>query len=410
MMNVNEQPARAFERLVGDFVSRHGLLLPTYRLLVTVSGGADSVALLRVLVAMGYDCRAVHCNFHLRDAESDRDEQFVRSLCRELGVPVEVIDFDTRAYAKINKVSIEMAAREQRYAAFEEQRVAMGCDVIAVAHHAEDSVETMLMNLLRGTGLDGLTGIKARNGRVVRPLLSVTRQDITNYLTALGQPWVEDSSNASDDYLRNRIRHHLLPLMEELNATALQNMLATAEHLQGASDVLQGVASEAAGVTVLHGLLSPYGYNATQVENLLSALKNRRQTLLPSGNDDEEKELTFSLQPYDATTMPHTNTTLCLDVRSLTAPLHLRHWREGDRFYPFGMGGRRKLVSDVLTDCKLSRREREAQQVLCVGDDIVWVVGIRSDERYRVPTDATQLLVIEKKTTNNDKKTVTDSE
>lgn len=397
MMNVNEQPARAFERLVGDFVSRHGLLLPTYRLLVTVSGGADSVALLRVLVAMGYDCRAVHCNFHLRDAESDRDEQFVRSLCRELGVPVEVIDFDTRAYAKINKVSIEMAAREQRYAAFEKRRLAMGCDVIAVAHHAEDSVETMLMNLLRGTGLDGLTGIKARNGRVVRPLLSVTRQDITNYLTALGQPWVEDSSNASDDYLRNRIRHHLLPLMEDLNPAALQNMLTTADHLQGASDVLQGIASEAAGVTVLHGLLSPYGYNTTQVENLLAALKNRRQTLLPSGNDGDEEELTFSLQPYNATTMPHTNTTLCLDVRSVTAPLHLRRWREGDRFCPFGMGGRRKLVSDVLTDCKLSRREREVQQVLCIGDDIVWVVGIRSDERYRVRTDATQLLIVEKK-------------
>ena len=170
--------AKDFKKHVQTFIAQNGLIGPDDRTLVCISGGADSVALLRVLVSLGYSCRAVHCNFHLRDEESNRDEAFVRQLCRQLDVPLDVLHFDTAFYAATRRISIEMAAREQRYEAFEQLRVRHGLDVIAVGHHAEDSVETILLNLIRGTGIDGLTGIKPRNGAVIRPLLDVTRDDM----------------------------------------------------------------------------------------------------------------------------------------------------------------------------------------------------------------------------------------
>ena len=198
---------KAFSECVGDYMLRHRLPLDDgRRVLVALSGGADSVALLRVRLGMGVECHAVHCNFGLRGEESERDERFVRLLCQELGVALDVLRFDTRAYAAGHKVSIEMAARELRYAAFERLRVERGLDDIAVAHHAEDSVETILINLMRGTGIDGLTGIQPRNGHIVRPLLGVTRADIEEYLRSIGQDFVNDSSNDSDDYTRRSCR------------------------------------------------------------------------------------------------------------------------------------------------------------------------------------------------------------
>lgn len=383
-----------FVQKVRQYATASHILPDGQRVLVALSGGADSVALLHVLRALSFECRAVHCNFHLRGMESDRDEAFVRALCKKLDVPLDILHFHTTDYAARQKISIEMAARELRYDAFEHLRAQYELDAVAVAHHLEDSVETILMNLLRGTGIDGLTGIAPQNGFIVRPLLEVTRPDIEEYLKQLDQPWVDDSTNASDDYARNRIRHHLLPLMQELNPAALQNIVATACHLRGTRELLDKEATDEAAITVLHGVLHPHGYNETQVRNLLSSLKSRRQTLLPSGRGTDTPTLSFEVVPYDAAHMPRSNEVLCLDMRVLTAPLVLRRWQEGDRFQPFGMHGQSKLVSDLLTDIRLSREERERQQVLCLGDTIVWVVGIRSDERFRVPTDATRLLLI----------------
>ena len=388
-----------FERRVGDFIRRQGLMEERSRVLVCVSGGADSVALLLVLTRLGYACRVVHCNFHLRGKESQSDEAFVRQLCEGMGVALDVVDFDTQTYASERKISIEMAAREQRYEAFERLRTQYGLDTIAVGHHAEDSAETMLLNLLRGTGIDGLTGIRPRNGFIIRPLLEVTRGDIIDYLTALGQTWVDDSSNATDDYARNRIRHRLLPLMEDINPAALQNILTTARNLRGTADLLDEKATDEAAVTLLHRYLAPHGYNSTQSENLLEALRNHRTTLIPrsvSALQVAMPSLRFSIEKVEQGNLRHSNDVLLLDVQRLTAPLTLRRWREGDRFCPFGMGRRTKLVSDLLTDCHLSRAERESQMVLCVGDDIAWVVGLRSDERFRVLPTATEVLVVEK--------------
>ena len=385
-----------FVKEVLRYSHQHRLFADDAKVLVALSGGADSVALLRVLLQMNLYCEAVHCNFHLRGDESERDEQFVRELCEKLSVPLHVEHFATTEWAETHHQSIETAARELRYEAFERLRSSLDLQQIAVAHHLEDSVETVLFNLMRGTGVKGLSGIAPINGHIVRPLLSVTRDDIEEYLTTLGQDWVDDSSNATDDYARNRIRHHLLPLLEELNPTSLQNIAATAEHLRGVSDICEGIASDNAAVTILHNVLHPYGYNETQVTNLLEALRNRRQTLLPSGLDEANPTLRAHLTTFDSVNMPRNNHVLCLDVRKLKgATLTLRTWREGDRFCPFGMGGQTKLVSDLLTDLHLSREERNHQQVLCVDDTIVWVVGRRSDERFRISSDAQEILLIE---------------
>lgn len=374
----------------------HGLFPSEVKALVALSGGADSVALLRVLLEMNIRCEAVHCNFHLRGDESDRDEQFVRELCQHLSVPLHVEHFDTAKWAESHRMSIETAARQLRYEAFDRLLTEHHLQVVAVAHHLEDSVETMLFNLMRGTGIKGLCGIAPINGHIVRPLLSVTRADIAAYLATLGQTWVEDSSNASDDYARNRIRHHLLPLLQELNPTALQNISSTANHLQGVCDLCEGIASNNAGITLLHNVLQPYGYNETQVSNLLETLRNRSQTLIPSSMDSRYPALSARITAYDENTFPRSNRVLCLDIRRIKgATFTLRPWQEGDRFQPFGMGGRTKLVSDLLTDLHLSRDERNHQQVLCVDDAVAWVVGKRTDERFRIPSDAQELLIIE---------------
>ena len=192
------------------YIEKEHLFSPDDKLLVALSGGADSVALLRVLHTAGYQCEAAHCNFHLRGEESNRDEQFVRQLCQKYGIRLHTIDFNTTQYATEKRISIEMAARELRYNWFEKIKEECGAHVIAVAHHQDDSVETMLLNLIRGTGITGLLGIRPRNGAIVRPLLCINREEIIRYLQQIGQDFVTDSTNLEDEYTRNKIRLNLL--------------------------------------------------------------------------------------------------------------------------------------------------------------------------------------------------------
>ena len=219
------------KRKVRQFIEHQELLQKGDRILVALSGGADSVALLRVLLQLGYTCEAAHCNFHLRGEESNRDETFVRNLCQQLNIQLHVQHFDTTSYAKANGISIEMAARNLRYNWFEELRQETGCQWIAVAHHQDDSIETFLLNLIRGTGIKGLRGIQPKNGYVVRPLLCVNREEILDYLQHLGQPFVNDSTNQQHDYTRNKIRLDLLPLLETINPSIRESLLQTANHL-----------------------------------------------------------------------------------------------------------------------------------------------------------------------------------
>ena len=284
-------------RRVQEFIGKQQLLADDAGVLVALSGGADSVALLRILLGLGYRCHAVHCNFHLRGEESDRDERFVTALCHTLGVECEVVHFDTLGYAAEQKVSTEMAARELRYREFERLRQAHDLDAIAVAHHQDDAVETLLLNLIRGAGINGLTGMKVRNGHVVRPLLCLTRDEIIDYLSHIGQSYVTDSTNLTDMYARNKVRLQLLPLMEQINSAAKSNIMQAALHLGEAATLYNRVMTEtnariviphADGIDIdievlldtevpgahLFEILHPYGFNSAQVADIFRSLSS----------------------------------------------------------------------------------------------------------------------------------------
>lgn len=405
--------------VVKQFIERNALFAPDERVLVALSGGADSVALLRLLCALGYDCRAAHCNFHLRGTESDRDEAFVRRMCREQGVTLYVTHFDTQEEARRRKVSIEMAARDLRYAWFEEVRKECGAAVIAVAHHSDDSVETLLLNLIRGTGLNGLRGIRPKNGRVVRPLLCMNRQEILTCLKEMGQTYVTDSTNLQNLYTRNKIRLDLLPLMQTINPSVKENLLKMTAHLEGVAHIYQKAIDEsrrrvmtAEGIsiealeqecepeTVLYECLSPLGFRAAQVSEMYQSLKgqsgkefvgrgwravkDRRMLLLAPIEEMEEPRLQWEERRLTSDfVIPRDKQVACLDADKLKAPLTLRRWRDGDTFVPFGMKGR-KRVSDYLTDRKFSLLQKEHQWVLCCGEEICWLVGERLDNRFRI--------------------------
>lgn len=230
---------------VAGFVARNQLLAADNKYIVALSGGADSVALLLIMMALGYDVEAAHCNFHLRGKESERDENFCVSLCESLGVILHRIHFDTLTYAQLHKVSIEMAARDLRYSYFEQLRRDINADAICVAHHKDDNVETILLNLVRGTGMNGLTGISPRNGLILRPLLCIGREDILEYLEAENQDYVTDSSNLVDDVQRNKIRLNVLPLLENVNPAVKDNILTMSRWIAEASTIVEASLSEA---------------------------------------------------------------------------------------------------------------------------------------------------------------------
>lgn len=429
------------ERRVQEYIRNGELIADNAGVLVGLSGGADSVALLRILVRLGYRCHAVHCNFHLRGEESDRDERFAVELCHSLNMPCKIVHFDTKGYANEKHISIEMAARELRYREFERIREAQGLDVIAVAHHQDDAVETLLLNLIRGAGIKGLTGMHAVNGHVVRPLLCITRDEVIDYLHQLKQPYVTDSTNLTDEYARNKVRLNLLPMMQQINPAAKDNILQAASNLADASILYNRVVAEEssrivdgeeqpnisisalldtdAPKTILFEILYPYGFNSAQVTDIFRSLSSeagrifhsegytvlrdrthllvRRKETLEDTDDTvytlpEEGTLTLS----DGTTLvvhritsdtdwqvPKSNNILCIDISRFAEPLTLRHPKEGDRFKPFGMKGN-KLLSDFYTDIKLPRTEKSHQWLLCHGDDILWSVGKRSSELCRL--------------------------
>lgn len=229
------------ETIVRKYIIHHDLFKNHGRYIVALSGGADSVALLLILKQLGVSLSAAHCNFHLRGEESERDEQFCVSLCERLGITLHRIHFDTQFYALQHKVSIEMAARDLRYRYFAQLAKDIKADGICVAHHREDNVETVILNLLRGSGVDGLAGIAPKNGNILRPLLCIGRQDILDYLQLQGQNYVTDSTNLEDDALRNRIRHYVIPLLETINPAAKENIAQTAKYLRQAKMMLEGL-------------------------------------------------------------------------------------------------------------------------------------------------------------------------
>ena len=420
------------QQRIKQYIEKEDLFSSGSKILIALSGGADSVALLCILHAAGYPCEAAHCNFHLRGEESNRDEQFVRQLCKKYGIHLHTIDFDTTRYAAEKHISIEMAARELRYNWFEETRNQCRADVVAVAHHQDDSVETILLNLIRGTGITGLLGIRPRNGVIVRPLLCINREEIMRYLQSIGQDYVTDSTNLEDEYTRNKIRLNLLPLMQTINPSVKNSLIETGNYLSDVATIYNRYIEEAktriattegiricelvkepAPEALLFEILHPLGFNSAQIKDIVHSLhgqsgkqfsskewrviKDREFLLLEKIQSEDKEELPFQIikEEKEYTSdfqIPREKGTACFDADKLDGTISYRKWRTGDTFIPFGMKGKKK-VSDYLTDRKFSISQKERQWVLCCGERIAWLIGERTDNRFRID-ETTRRVVI----------------
>ena len=418
---------------VKDYIKKHNLLNSNDLYLVALSGGADSVALLLLLDEMGYKFHAIHCNFHLRGEESDRDERFCEQLCQQKNIPFHRIHFDTMTYAETHQVSVEMAARELRYRYFEQLRKDIGAAGVCVAHHRDDTVETVILNLVRGTGLRGLTGIQPKNGNILRPLLGVSRVEIEEYLRVKGQEYVTDHTNLETDVLRNKVRLQVIPLLRQLNPAVSENIQRTAENLSDAQAVLDAVmlpyqhvkeldlnqlTDTASREYITFEWLKNYGFNGAQVRQILTA-ETGRVFSSPQGYDvlvDRGHLLVEpSLKPMKNLRIPEEGTYVLddqtrisvkrepvwisrdaavatVDASRVRFPLTVRRVEEGDWMIPYGMEGR-KLLSDLMTDRKMTVFEKRRQLVVVDGEgNVVWLVGIRTDNRCRVSSDTTEVL------------------
>ena len=430
---------------VQNYIRQHKLLTTNARVIVGVSGGADSVVLLHILLSLGYDCVIAHCNFHLRMEESKRDEEFVRSLSKSLHLPFYSIDFETTKYAKEHHESIEMAARDLRYAWFYKLVEKLDAQAIAVAHHADDSIETMLMNLVRGTGLRGMTGISPRNEKVIRPLLCCTRQEIETYIIGHDLENITDSTNATLDYQRNKFRNIVLPLLEEINPSVRQTLYNSLERFEGTLAIydqaignirdkvlisendlvklkIAELQKQVDVPTVLYELLQPYGFGKAVLEQITKHLEGEsgklfysdthrllkdRDYLIINKIESASNEEYFITENKTEITIPFLlkiskiklnsdfrvskeKNCIHVDASRLSFPLQLRRWNEGDSFFPFGMN-KRKKISDFFIDNKLTIIEKEQSWLLLSGDEIVWVVGQRMDNRYRVTDETTDV-------------------
>lgn len=432
-------------KIFQEHISNNLNFLKEGKLLIAISGGLDSVVLAHLCHKLGLNISLAHCNFNLRGNESDADEEFVMQLAENLEIEVFIESFDTDYFARINSVSTQMAARELRYNWFHELAVQLKFDYILTAHHADDNLETFLINLSRGTGLDGLTGIPEINGKIIRPLLSFSRETIEAFAKDNKIKWREDSSNASTKYLRNKLRLDVIPILKEINPQLLQNLKNTQNYLQDSKiiindrieDILDHV-KDLENETEIHfnchkikslknpkaylfELLKDYHFTEWQdVEDLLYAqtgkqvlsnthrlLKNRDVLILTEIHLDQiEKEYSISenenekqislgkLNFQDIESLIEVNnSSILVDKDLLKYPLTVRKWEKGDYFYPFGMESKKKL-SKFFKDEKLSLFEKENVWLLCSNENVVWILNYRADNRFKITEDTQHILKI----------------
>lgn len=439
-----------FCRKIKDFIAANGVLNPNERVIVGLSGGADSVALLSVLLDLGYNCVAAHCNFHLRGDESLRDERFCENLCVRLGVDFLKKDFNVGNRCLQTGESVEMACRSLRYEWWRSLIKSGQGQLVAVGHHREDNVETFFLNLLRGSGLAGLKSMLPRAADIVRPLLAVTRLDITEYLDRKGLNFVTDSTNFSDEYSRNRLRNRVLPEIEQSFPGAMETIANSINHLRdnyalyaenvdflrkkyinddGAINLNNLLSEERNASIVLFEILSDAGINMTQVENMLDSVRCSERAsgkyfqgrnicyLLDRGClipieigrkytsiiiDDILKSPLFTIRrmsqrDFEALRKSHqlNQKTLYLDSCVLNgAPIFgLRTWRNGDRMIPFGMKGS-KLVSDVFSDAKYSLQQKSEARILTRNGVIIWIVKLKPSNHFRVDESTSEVIEI----------------
>ncbi|WP_163409716.1 tRNA lysidine(34) synthetase TilS [Flavobacterium ajazii] len=428
-----------------NHISARFPFLENKKLFLAVSGGLDSMVLLHLFQQLEYEIAVLHCNFQLRGLESFGDEDFIRNYCEGNNVSIFTTRFDTEAFAKDYKLSTQIAARELRYNWFYELLEIHKFDYILTAHHADDNLETFIINLSRGTGLDGLVGIPEQNDRIIRPLLPFSRQEILNYAKDNSIEWREDSSNSSNKYLRNKIRHDLVPVLKEINPNFLNAFQKTQSYLQESNEmaedasimIYQQVAKEKGEEihfdlnqlkklpnyrSYLYQWLKEFGFLAwNDIYDLVDGqsgkqvfsaefrlLKNRDTLILsPIAETPEKEEFEINENDQDVNfplklklcNVSHisldSNKVIFVDAEKIQYPLVLRKWKEGDSFQPFGMNGKKKKISKLFKDEKLSLIEKENSWLLCSGDQIVWIVGIRQDERFKIEKTTNNILKIE---------------
>ncbi|UOB17730.1 tRNA lysidine(34) synthetase TilS [Abyssalbus ytuae] len=413
------------------------------KLLLAVSGGVDSIVLTHLCRKCKLDVALAHCNFKLRGAESDDDEKFVISIANHLNIEVFVESFDTTSYAEDNNLSIQMAARELRYRWFKQLSNALGFRYIVTAHQAEDNLETFLINLSRGAGLEGLTGIPPTNKKVVRPLLPFSREEITIYAIENNIKWREDSSNIEIKYLRNRLRHKVIPELRKINPHLISNFQNTIKFLKGSSQIVkshteylksslfireEGIIKIPVSQLLklkprkpyLYEIFKEFGFTAwDDVESLLTAgsgkqifspthrmIKDREYLLIKNTEKNNSLKEFFINEGEEYVMRPlamsfftvnkineNNDSVIYIDKEKLKFPLIVRKRKEGDYFYPFGMKGKKKL-SKFFKDEKYSLLDKENQWLLCSGNEIIWVIGKRADDRFKVTEKTSEIIKI----------------
>lgn len=436
-----------FEQFL-EFIKEKQLFESHQKVLLAVSGGIDSMVLLDLFEKSEFEYGIIHCNFNLRGKESDGDEAFVREQVLNHGVPAWFKSFDTKEYAELNGISIEMAARELRYEYFEKIRSENNYSYIATAHHLDDLIETFFLNLSRKTGIKGLTGIKEKNGKVIRPLLFAFRNEIEDYARANFIDFREDSSNNDDIYQRNYLRNNILPLFLDWNTAFKKNLLASIENLKETEQVYSGYLQTDREIVfvnegnkgiiqigelkkvlfpkvVLFEILTDYNFNSTVINEVFESLGNDsgkqfysqthrvikdRENLYINPLEEKEDRIYYIesddielFQPLDLNlekisgqdfNIIKSANVACLDLDLLEFPLLIRKWQQGDYFQPLGMTGFKK-VSDFFIDEKLPLHEKENTWLLCSGNKIVWIMGHRIDNRFKITPKTQQVLKIE---------------
>jgi len=428
---------------IQQYITNKNLFSKDNRLLLAISGGADSVCLFFILKELGYNIELAHCNFNLRGKESDEDECFVKELAHKYGVTYHVKSFETQKYVNKQKISIQMAARVLRYKWFDELLVNNNLDFVITGHHKDDNVETFFINLIRGTGMNGLCGIKAKNKNIIRPFLDISRQEIEHYLSQKNITYRNDSSNSDLQYLRNKIRHQLMPLLKEMNPNIQQTITdeifvvdRVNKVFQKEIDVIRGrLVVEKEGVyklnisalielehleIILFEILKSFGFSeVNQIikainsqsgkqffsddyqliidrEEIIISLLENNQANIEILDIETEIQIPVSIKfTTSADFSLDTNPNIVkLDFDKISFPLRLRKWKNGDKFKPLGMRNFKK-VSDFFIDEKYSLLDKQKQWILCSEDEIIWIVGNRIDDRYKIDTHTKKVYIAE---------------
>jgi len=441
-------------RRLSDYIEHYKLFTQEDHVLLAVSGGVDSIVLAHLLHKAKYDFSIAHCNFKLRGEDSDCDEAFVRNLALQLGKKVFVKEFQTSDYASSNGISIQMAARYLRREWFESLTSSEGFVKIVTAHHINDSLETVIFNLSKGTGITGLTGMPPANGLYVRPLMFATRDMILEYARTNNLTWREDASNTTTKYHRNLIRHQVIPALKQINPALESSFQSTAERLAATANIYRDVIEKYRGELliadgkgyrlplsalqntqeprqIIYELLLPFGFNYFQSTEILSALGGQpgkrffsmdysftidrdfaflmpiespfEEVMLANAEDSRlsflDQEYYFDGGPRENYEITKDSETAFLDMDQLTFPLTVRRWKEGDRFQPLGMRNKKKL-SDFMIDLKIPLTLKERIPVFVSGEDIVWVAGHRIDDRFKITQNTRKIFRISKQQTD----------